>query len=606
MLAPDSRSMLLELLEPPAGFELDAAACLTYSLDLKALLTLPTAFALRGGAARLEVQDGELTPLEVLDALRSYAGRITVCCDGSGISLPHGTKLGVFGFLEKTIVPMKAPRGGVFHPKVWAVRFANPRGEHMHRLLVSSRNLTFDRSWDVIVRLEQEPGTEALPGVSRLLTACTERSMVVGTLPELHADRLRSLAQTVGQARFAPPTGFTSMRAHPLGVSADSKSPWPFPGSAKRGLVVSPYLKATMLERFPSPWARTIVVSGADEFDREFDREFDNQLDTHASQASQDDTAELTSGFFTLNPSAIDESSQEILSGLHAKVFALDVTGGDSHVFAGSANATTAAFDTNVELLLEMKGRTTSVGVRTFANQEGMRPLLLEHIFDDSEADPDPVQEHLSDLKRVLGGIAVECHVTSLENGSYDLHYVSSLPLPAAGEARIDVRPLTVASWSFAAPEQALDFSVTVDEAGITGFLALRLREGAQESTMLLSVPLIGAPEGREQRLMARLLADPARLIQFLMMLLLDGTHDRFDAAARDALDASSRASRGTLHTVPLLEVMARSLLGPRARLAEVDRLLWELESTSDLVDEDLRALWSSMRRAAGLGEETP
>jgi hypothetical protein len=51
---------------------------------------------------------------------------------------------------------------------------------------------------------------------------------------------------------------------------------------------------------------------------------------------------------------------------------------------------------------------------------------------------------------------------------------------------------------------------------------------------------------------------------------------------------------------------MARSLLGPRARLAEVDRLLRELESTSDLVDEDLQALWFSMRRAAGLGEETP
>jgi hypothetical protein len=392
------------------------------------------------------------------------------------------------------------------------------------------------------------------------------------------------------------------MRAHALGVSASSKSPWPFPGSAKRGLVVSPFLKASMLERFPSPWPSTIVVSRADEFDREFGQ----QRSTHASHASQHDTAEVTSGFFTLNPSAIDESSQGTLSGLHAKVFVLDVTGGDSHVFAGSANATSAAFDTNVELLLEMKGRTASVGVRTFANQDGMRPLLLEHTFDDSEADPDLVQEHLSNLKHVLGGIAVECHVTSLENGSYDLHFVSALPLPDAGEARIDVRPLTVATRSPPAAVQALDFSVTVDEAGISGFLALRLSEGAHESTMLLSVPLIGAPEGREQRLMARLLADPARLIQFLMMLLLDGTHDRFDAATREALDASSRASRGTLHTVPLLEVMARSLLGPRARLAEVDRLLRELESTSDLVDEDLQALWFSMRRAAGLGEETP
>lgn len=603
MLAPDSRSMLLELLEPPAGFELDAAACLTYSLDLNALLMLPTAFALRGGAVRLDEQDGELTPLEVLDALRSYAGRITVCCDGSGISLPQGARTGVFGFLEKTIVPMRAPRGGVFHPKVWAVRFADTAGTYVHRILVSSRNLTFDRSWDVVVRLEQEAGTELLPGVSKLLTACTDESMIVGTLPEHHFSRLRSLAETMGQARFAPPTGFTSVRAHSLGVSASSKSPWPFPSSAKRGLVVSPFLKAAMLERFPSPWESTIVVSRADEIDREFGHELSN----HARHVSQDDTAELANGFFTLNPSAIDESSQGTLSGLHAKVFVLDITGGDSHVFAGSANATTAAFDSNVEFLLEMTGRTTNVGVRTFANQGGMRPLLLEHITaEDSEIEPDPVQEHLSELKHALGSIAVECRVTSIGNGRYNLQYVSAHPLPAAGEASIDVRPLTVATWSSTDVGQTLDFSVTVDEAGISGFLALRLSESGQESTMLLSVPLMGAPDGREQRLMARLLADPARLIQYLMMLLLDGTHDRFDAAAREALDASARAGHGALHTVPLLEVMARSLLGSRARLAEVDRLLRELETTSDLVDEDLRALWSSMRRAAGLGEESP
>ena len=39
----------------------------------------------------------------------------------------------------------------------------------------------------------------------------------------------------------------------------------------KRGLVVSPFLKAAMLERFPSPWESTIVVSRADEIDREFE-----------------------------------------------------------------------------------------------------------------------------------------------------------------------------------------------------------------------------------------------------------------------------------------------------------------------------------------------
>ena len=41
MLGPDQRSTLLELLEPPTGFALDAAVGLTYTPSLDALLTLP-------------------------------------------------------------------------------------------------------------------------------------------------------------------------------------------------------------------------------------------------------------------------------------------------------------------------------------------------------------------------------------------------------------------------------------------------------------------------------------------------------------------------------------------------------------------------------------
>ena len=140
-----------------------------------------------------------------------------------------------------------------------------------------------------------------------------------------------------------------------------------------------------------------------------------------------------------------------------------------------------------------------------------------------------------------------------------------------------------------------------MDEAGISGFLAVRVTEGAQSTTMLLRATLTGVPEGRDERIIAALLADPARLIRYLMMLLLDRPEDRFDGAAQDAVDRSRHATHATLQTIPLLEVMARALLGSRTKLAEVDRLLRELEVGSDLVDQDLHDLWQSMRTAAGL-----
>lgn len=602
MLAPDDRSTLLELLEPPAGYELDAAAGLTYTLDLDALLTLPTAFALRSGSS-VEEADSGLTPLDVLDALRSYADRITVCCDAAGIALPSGARMGVFAFLERTVVPMRAPRGGVFHPKAWVVRFRDDDDYVVHRLLVASRNLTFDRSWDTVLQLDEVDDGVALPGLARLLRACADGSLVVRPLGRQHRERLESLAQTVARARFSPPPGFSDLKVHPFGTSTVSRSPWPFPNVVSRALIISPFLKRSFLDRFPSDWSQTCLVSRSDELDREV---FDLATDPDAPTLSDGDVPR--SGFFYVNPSVVDESGADeaTLTGLHAKLFVVDEPGGLSRVFTGSANATAAAFDSNVEVLVEMVGRTRDVGVGTFLGSDGLRSLLLTHAFGEAagDGDVDPVRDHLDSIRKALGELVVLAEVSPADDGRFNLRYRSIEPVPDLGDARLEVRPLTVAAWSAVGERGHLDHRLVVDEAGISGFVAVRITEGAASATMLLSATLVGVPEGRDERIIAALLADPTRLIRYLMMLLLDRPEDRFDGSAQDAVDRSRHATSATLQTIPLLEVMARALLGPRSKLAEVDRLLHELEVGSDLVDSNLHDLWNSMRVAAGLDRD--
>ena len=55
----------------------------------------------------------------------------------------------LFGFLEEMIVEVTA-LAGVFHPKVWAIRFVSPdQSSSMYRLVVLTRNMTTDQSWDL-------------------------------------------------------------------------------------------------------------------------------------------------------------------------------------------------------------------------------------------------------------------------------------------------------------------------------------------------------------------------------------------------------------------------------------------------------------------------
>ena len=54
-------------------------------------------------------------------------------------------------------VKLKAIKGkGIpsFHPKTWTLQYEDAEGNQHFRFIVLSRNLTFDRSWDVAVSLD--------------------------------------------------------------------------------------------------------------------------------------------------------------------------------------------------------------------------------------------------------------------------------------------------------------------------------------------------------------------------------------------------------------------------------------------------------------------
>ena len=86
MLKPGNRTLLLESLRPPPGFELDRCLGTTYSLDLQALLTTPLAFTI------FEREDSQgrpnSDPMAMLESLRRFAGRMHIFCQSGRIQVP--------------------------------------------------------------------------------------------------------------------------------------------------------------------------------------------------------------------------------------------------------------------------------------------------------------------------------------------------------------------------------------------------------------------------------------------------------------------------------------------------------------------------------------
>lgn len=144
-----------QVLAPPDNNTLDFAIGTTYSLDLDALVGACIALGLS------EETDSDLmkNPICLLEALRATGDKVALFCEGGQIHTPNNIT-SLYILLEKIVFQVStAKRKGIakfpsFHPKFWLIRYVDENGTPLYRVVVLSRNLTFDRSWDVTFTMD--------------------------------------------------------------------------------------------------------------------------------------------------------------------------------------------------------------------------------------------------------------------------------------------------------------------------------------------------------------------------------------------------------------------------------------------------------------------
>ena len=249
MLPPDSRATAFELIRPPSGYRLDFAVLTTYTLDLEALLVLPLSVLAHpdGGVEELLAD-----PLRLHQAIRDAGDRVHAFVDQKGIAIPRGAR-SLYSMLESSVHPMRASNGGAFHPKVWVARFtAEEAAEDLLRVAVLSRNLTFDRSWDVALASEAPFRSRRYVAASRPLRDFLLELPRLATdgnrIPQDVAERVEGLADQVWRTAFPAPEGFDSpIEFHSIGLARGRRT-WRPPSSGHSTLAVAPFVNRAGLD----------------------------------------------------------------------------------------------------------------------------------------------------------------------------------------------------------------------------------------------------------------------------------------------------------------------------------------------------------------------
>ena len=613
MLEPRSRTLLAEALRPPLGYSLDCAVGTTYTLDLLALVAVPLAFTF------FDWQDDEspaANPLGLLEAVRRNADRIAIFCQEDRIAVPRQYR-SLLAYIESSVIPVRPPEQGSFHPKVWAVRYVSPDQPVRYRLLVLSRNLTFDRSWDTVLALEGELADRknayaANHPLGDFFSSLADMAAV--PLADRVAGQVDLVQGELRRVRFEPPEGFGGPVFWPLGIRGYRS--WPFEGRrVDRMLVISRFLAEGCLRRLALPGRENILVSDVDSLGALGGDALAGYSRVMVFQGGVEPEPEEETG----PPEAEAGSEEDVareppLAGLHAKVYVADA-GWKAHVWTGSANATTSAFARNVEFMVELSGKKSRCGVDAVLGDgegSGLAALLRRY----EPAEPPPEDALRADLERSLETARREIARAGLVASVLAAHnpeeYFLSLRVPAGDAPRLpegvraSCRPITLresrelGAGGGAGQEGALARFGPVSLEGLTSFFAFELtasKDGRELSTgLVLNLPLEGEPEDRRERLLLSMLHDRDQVRRYMILLLAEAASTPGEVVDVLRTLAESGGDGGAVAVgLPLFEVMVKALHRSPESLDRVARLVDDLRKTAagrELLPEGLESVW--------------
>jgi hypothetical protein len=602
-LDPEARVLYGDSLQPPPGYVFDAAVATTFSLDFETALAAPVSLALFAAENRDDILSH---PLALLEGTERIAGRLVVFADAGHLHAQSGAHSRLCSLLERIIVEVAAPRGGAFHPKMWALRYRPTRTDDptLLRLLVLSRNLTRDRSWDISLRLDGErtrrPDTKNRP-LFDLLNRLPGLA-VAGISDEARA-LTAEVAEDVRCTQWTMPERFDEVA---FAVNGFGGKIWQPAVCARLG-VISPFCDTDALQLLASlPTAeRPIIISRPDQLacvDA-------TALDVFGHVAVLDEMAASEDG---------EEVSASALQGLHAKAFIAEI-GWDIVLTVGSGNATRPALlsGNNVELFVSLQGKRSKVGsIEQIMGPKGFGRLT--RAFVPSELEPvDPAvitaEARLDEARRALcqGGLRLRCERIEVEDVSehpWRVWLTPSAPLPLKGIGSLSAWPITRGDAHASDVLSALRSGESVDlgvmpMVDLTRFLAFRLIDENKKASALFSTGLIidGLPAERHAAILRWVIDSRDAFFRYLRLLLSE-LGEPFSAALAAQEGSGAAAWTAAADDAPLLEDMVRALCRGGERLRAIERLMMRLDSGGDTgvdpIPDDFRTLWEAFRIA--------
>ena len=579
-----------KILTPPEGYELDFAVGTTYSLDLDAFIGICMSIGLSADTESTLFDN----PLFMLDVLHKTSDKIALFCEGGQIHFPSKiTQL--YSLLENSVYQISVKKTKTaypsFHPKFWLISYVNDKGLKEYRVIVLSRNLTFDRSWDVAITLDGEKRgeiTDKNKPVKDFLSFLSDdiRSKHIGK------NKIKKIQELISELDFikfeTEEKGFENFDFIPLGIGDYSIKDYPLFGKEQyyELLVMSPFLSKETIKDLNSRWRKSEV------------RPLLFTRKESISGYSLEDCGNFD--VYCMRDEVVDGDTEEEnrkQQDIHAKLYMLRLNSKiDTELYLGSMNCSHNAMNGNIEFMIRLTCKRDYLNLKKlkqdlFCGDEGgaqnpFEKVNVQNIKIDTEED--------ENLDRVIKAICRSKAFAQVEQYGDNYNIVLQIKCKAQPYP-VMISPL------FVNDEQPLSENIVfsgLSLKNLSRFYKLSVKGKNKTVQRVIVIPTSGIPENRDDAVISSIVPDTKSFYAYVSFVLGDnpvlGAMDAFRVL--ENADGSANTINKIVNAA-LYEKMLKVAATNPEKLHGIDYLM-KAVSNDGIIPEDFIKLYETFQRA--------
>ena len=573
-----------QLLMPPVGYTLARAVGTTYSLDLETLMSTCIALGIQ------ESTDSSLTknPFAILKSLQELSDKLLIFCEAGQISPMHPERSPLMLMLDKMIIPvkLKAIKGkGIpsFHPKTWTLQYEDADGNQFFRFIVLSRNLTFDRSWDITVSLDGKltggRHKSSYPIVDFL--KYLKYNALEGVSMKAKKKRiLNAMIQDLPYVKFSlEDKRFLDFEIIPLGIGTVDIDKDPLLTNTFHDLLImSPFVSSGVLQSFDQ--RKQLKISNRHLITRTTElHKIAGKLESFKVFTMKDTVVEGEEIVSDDEPTKVQQQD------IHAKMY-LMTKDSSSTLYLGSMNASENGLHRNVEMLLKLSAYRYYLNIDQieedlFGQEDRWNPF--EEIDLSTVDDKEPEKNEKDELERVIKSICRIRAKAIVEPSGDNYKAIVKFAYSHDEFPNVDI-----------APARTVRIQPLANEVVFDGLSALELTElyritvkGQTESlTRMLLIPT-ELPLDRDDMVVRSILKDRRAFVNYLAFIL--GEDYVLSALEMEAATTSDRDKdqRSNEYGLPAIyEKMLKVAYSEPDRLKEIRHIMNRVADCDIIPDE--------------------